>query len=263
MKEGDFMKFEIKNLGVLVFEKEILNNFNLEINTGEIHAIMGPNGVGKSTLSKVIMGDKNYKVKSGDILYNDKSILNLDTSERSKLGIFLAMQNPIEIDGVTNQDFLRTAISIRNGKNIGLYDFILKSEKALDELKMDRSMIHRNLNSGFSGGEKKKNEVLQIKLLKPNFIILDELDSGLDIDSLKIVCDNINEYLKENKNVSVLIITHYPRILEYIKPDFVHIMLNGQLVKTADISLALEVEKNGYKNVLDKTNIIDGEVNHE
>jgi len=263
MKEGDFMKFEIKNLGVLVSEKEILNNFNLEINTGEIHAIMGPNGVGKSTLSKVIMGDKNYKVKSGDILYNDKSILNLDTSERSKLGIFLAMQNPIEIDGVTNQDFLRTAISIRNGKNIGLYDFILKSEKALDELKMDRSMIHRNLNSGFSGGEKKKNEVLQIKLLKPNFIILDELDSGLDIDSLKIVCDNINEYLKENKNVSVLIITHYPRILEYIKPDFVHIMLNGQLVKTADISLALEVEKNGYKNVLDKTNIIDGEVNHE
>jgi len=263
MKEGDFMKFEIKNLGVLVSEKEILNNFNLEINTGEIHAIMGPNGVGKSTLSKVIMGDKNYKVKSGDILYNNSSILNLDTSERSKLGIFLAMQNPIEIDGVTNQDFLRTAISIRNGKNIGLYDFILKSEKALDELKMDRSMIHRNLNSGFSGGEKKKNEVLQIKLLKPNFIILDELDSGLDIDSLKIVCDNINEYLKENKNVSVLIITHYPRILEYIKPDFVHIMLNGQLVKTADISLALEVEKNGYKNVLDKTNIIDGEVNHE
>jgi len=123
------MKFEIKNLGVLVSEKEILNNFNLEINTGEIHAIMGPNGVGKSTLSKVIMGDKNYKVKSGDILYNNSSILNLDTSERSKLGIFLAMQNPIEIDGVTNQDFLRTAISIRDGKNIGLYEFIVKSEK--------------------------------------------------------------------------------------------------------------------------------------
>jgi len=256
MKEGDFMKFEIKNLGVLVSEKEILNNFNLEINTGEIHAIMGPNGVGKSTLSKVIMGDKNYKVKSGDILYNNSSILNLDTSERSKLGIFLAMQNPIEIDGVTNQDFLRTAISIRNGKNIGLYDFILKSEKALDELKMDRSMIHRNLNSGFSGGEKKKNEVLQIKLLQPKLIILDEIDSGLDVDSLKIVAENIKKYKDENSNTSIIIITHHPKILEYLNPNFVHIINNGHIIKTGNYDLALEIEKVGYNNYIKEANII-------
>ena len=173
----------IKNLAVKVENKQVLEDFNLEIDDGSIHVIMGPNGVGKSTLSRVIMGDNNYKVLKGSITFNGEDITKLSVDVRSKLGIFLAMQYPLEIDGVSNQDFLRTAMSSREGKQVGLYDFILQCEKASDELKMDKNLIHRSLNVGFSGGEKKKNEVLQIKLLKPKFIILDEIDSGLDVDS--------------------------------------------------------------------------------
>lgn len=237
---------KIKDLEVATDNKVILNDFNLIINNGEIHTIMGPNGVGKSTLSRVIMGDPNYKVLNGEMTFNGDNLMVLSTDERAKKGIFLAMQYPMEIEGVSNQDFLRTAIGSVNNKRIGLYDFILKCEKGAEELSMNKDLIHRSLNVGFSGGEKKKNEVLQIKILKPKLIILDEIDSGLDVDSLKIVCENINEYKNEFPDTSILIITHYPRILEAIKPDYVHIMKNGKIVKTGDLSLALETEQVGY-----------------
>lgn len=245
------MKLEIKDLCVSVDGKIILDGFNLSIEDGSIHAIMGPNGVGKSTLSRVIMGDDRYKVLNGDILYNGNSILKLPVNERSKMGIFLAMQNPLEIDGVSNQDFLRTAISQKNNKRIGLYDFILKCENSLKELNMNKDLIHRSLNVGFSGGEKKKNEVLQIKLLEPSLIILDELDSGLDVDSLKIVCKNINDYICEHKDTSLIIITHYPMILNYLKPNYVHIINNKKIVKTADANIIKDILKNGYSKYID------------
>lgn len=246
----------IKKLNVCVDEKKVLNDFNLDIEDGSIHVIMGPNGVGKSTLSRVVMGDSNYKVVSGDIIFNGEDIKEMTPDVRSKLGIFLAMQYPLEIDGISNQDFLRTAMSSHQGRNVGLYDFIMGCEKASEELKMDKSLIHRSLNVGFSGGEKKKNEVLQIKLLKPKFIILDEVDSGLDVDSLKIVAENIEIYKKENPEVSILIITHLSKILEYIKPDYVHVVVNGQIVDTGDYSMALEIERKGYNEYLDKSNIM-------
>ena len=242
---------KINNLSVKIENKVILNNFDLNINDGEVHAIMGHNGVGKSTLSRVIMGDYNYKVINGDITFNGDNLLPLSIDERAKKGIFLAMQNPMEIDGVSNQDFLRTAMSSMQSKQIGLYDFILQCEKGANELSMNKELIHRSLNTGFSGGEKKKNEVLQIKLLKPKFIILDELDSGLDVDSLKICAENISKYKEENKDISILIITHHPKILEYIKPDFVHVLDNGKIIKTGDYNLALDIEKNGY-NIMAK-----------
>lgn len=246
----------IKNIDVLVEKKNVLKNFSLDIDKGSIHVIMGPNGVGKSTLSRVIMGDNNYKIESGSITFNGEDITNMSTDMRSRLGIFLAMQYPLEIDGVSNQDFLRTAMSSHQEKNVGLYDFIVNCEKAVEELKMDKNLIHRSLNVGFSGGEKKKNEVLQIKLLKPKFIILDEIDSGLDVDSLKIVANNIVKYKEENKDTAILIITHLTKILEYIKPDYVHVLGDGHIIKTGDYSLALDIEKDGYKKYLDKSNIM-------
>ena len=251
------------NLEVSTDGKTILKDFNLIINDGEIHAIMGPNGVGKSTLSRVIMGDSNYKINNGDIIFNGDNLSALSTDERAKKGIFLAMQYPMEIEGVSNQDFLRTAISSVNNRRIGLYDFILKCEKGAEELSMNKDLIHRSLNVGFSGGEKKKNEVLQIKLLSPKFIILDELDSGLDVDSLRIVGENIKKYKEENKETSILIITHHPKILEYLKPDFVHVMNNGKILKTGNYSLANEIEKNGYNEYLNNENIMTKEVNNE
>ena len=253
----------IKNLNVSINEKEVLKNFNLEINDGDIHVIMGPNGVGKSTLSRVIMGDNNYVIENGKIEFNGEDITKLTTDVRSRLGIFLAMQNPLEIDGVTNQDFLRTAMSSHLGRQVGLYEFIKYCESASAELKMDKNLIHRSLNVGFSGGEKKKNEVLQLKLLKPKFIILDELDSGLDVDSLKIVAKNIVNYKKDNPNTSILIITHLYNILEYIKPDYVHVLSDGLIVKTGNYELAKEIEKNGYTEYINKTNIIAGESSNE
>lgn len=254
---------KINNLEVSTDGKTILKDFDLIINDGEIHAIMGPNGVGKSTLSRVIMGDSNYKINNGDIIFNGDNLSALSTDERAKKGIFLAMQYPMEIEGVSNQDFLRTAISSVNNRRIGLYDFILKCEKGAEELSINKDLIHRSLNVGFSGGEKKKNEVLQIKLLSPKFIILDELDSGLDVDSLRIVGENIKKYKEENKETSILIITHHPKILEYLKPDFVHVMNNGKILKTGNYSLANEIEKNGYNEYLNNENIMTKEVNNE
>lgn len=254
---------KIENLDVSINNKKILNNFNLIINDGEIHTIMGPNGVGKSTLSRVIMGDSNYKVLSGDITFNGDSILPLSVDERAKKGIFLAMQYPMEIEGVSNQDFLRTAISAMDNKRIGLYDFILKCEKGAEELSMNKDLIHRSLNVGFSGGEKKKNEVLQIKLLKPKFIILDELDSGLDVDSLRIVGENIKKYKEDNPNTSILIITHHPKILEYLKPDYVHIISGGTIIKSGDYTLAEEIEEKGYNKYKNRKNNITEEGKNE
>ena len=227
----------------------ILDDFSLNINNGEIHVIMGPNGTGKSTLSKIIMGHYKYQVNSGDIKLDDESILDLDVAERAKKGIFLCMQDPTVIEGVSNSEFLRTARNSLTNEKVNLYTFIKDIEKAMNDVKLDSSMLHRSLNMGFSGGEKKKNEILQMKFLKPKMIILDELDSGLDVDSLKVVCDNINDYLKDNKDASLLIITHYPRILEYLKPDYVHILKDGKIQKTGDINLALEVEKTGYTGI--------------
>ena len=245
------MNIEIKNLNVSVKNKIILDNFNLLIKKGEIHAIMGPNGTGKSTLSKVILGDSNYTVNNGEILVDGKNISRMETYERARLGIFLCYQNPPSIDGISNSEFMRTAINEQREKNIGLYEFIKKMESSINSLKMSPDMMHRNLNQGFSGGERKKNEVMQIKMLNPKFIIFDELDSGLDVDSLKLVCDNINEYLKENPDTSVLLITHYTRILEYIKPQFVHMMKNGRIVQSGDYSLAKKIENNGYDKTFD------------
>lgn len=246
------MLLQIVDLSVEIENKKILENFNLTINSGEIHAIMGPNGVGKSTLSRVIMGDNKYNILDGDIYFKGQSIKNLRTDERSKLGIFLAMQSPLEIEGVSNQDFLRTALATKNKEKISMYEFIKKCETSAEELKMNKELIHRDLNVGFSGGEKKKNEVLQIKLLSPSLIILDEIDSGLDIDSLKVVCHNLKKYLADNPATSIIIITHYNMILNYLRPNYVHIIGNKKILKTGDYTLVKDIEENGYNKYTGK-----------
>lgn len=239
---------EIKDLEVSLKEdnKKIIKNLNLKIEDGEIHAIMGPNGTGKSSLAKTIMGHFKFAVTNGDIIFNNQKINDLTTDERARLKIFLAMQDPTVIEGVTNSEFLKTAYEEISGQHINYYDFIKNVNKAVDDLKFSKDMIHRHLNEGFSGGEKKKNEILQLKILKPKLIIFDEIDSGLDIDSLKIVCENVLAYKKENPKTAILIITHYPRILELIKPDFVHVMNKGTIEESGDISLAYKIEAEGY-----------------
>lgn len=245
---------KIENLNTSIDGKDILKNFYLNINAGEVHALMGPNGTGKSTLSKVILNNKKYQKLSGKIIFDDVDITNMSTDEIARKGIFLCNQLPCEIDGVTTADFLRTALNEK--EEVSLYQYIKKIDSAVKDLKMDENMIHRSMNKGFSGGEKKKNEILQLKVLEPKFIILDELDSGLDVDSLKIVCENINSYLKEHENTSVLIITHYPKILQYIKPDYVHVMVNGNIKKTGYVSLALEIEEKGYDAYKNSASIV-------
>ncbi len=242
---------EIKNVYCSITDSNlnILKGLSLKIKEGETHVIMGPNGTGKSTLAKAIMGHYKYSITKGDILIDKESILNLTVDERAKKGLYLCMQDPTVIEGVSNSEFLRTALSSKTGTKVNLYSFITDMEKAMREVELDSNMLHRSLNMGFSGGEKKKNEILGLKVLKPKYIILDEIDSGLDVDSLRIVCKNIKQYMKENKDASLLIITHYPRILEYLKPDYVHILKDGKIRKSGDISLALEVEKEGYTGI--------------
>lgn len=236
---------EIKNLKVKVEDKIILNGFNLVVKSGETHVIMGPNGTGKSTLSKVIMGDSNYSVIDGDIIFDGESILDKSVDERAKLGLFLTMQSPIAIEGVSNADFLRTAVHEKEKNNFKLFQFIKELESVSERLEFNKDFIHRDINEGFSGGERKKNEVLQMYMLKPNIVMLDEIDSGLDVDSLKIVGENITKY-KKDSNCGLLVITHYQRLLDYIKPEFVHIMTDGKIVKSGDKSLVKYIEENGY-----------------
>ncbi|PTJ10829.1 Fe-S cluster assembly ATPase SufC [Staphylococcus simulans] len=238
---------EIKDLHVSIEDKEILKGVNLTINTGEIHAVMGPNGTGKSTLSAAIMGHPAFTVTKGEVLLDGVNVLELDVDERAKAGLFLAMQYPSEITGVTNADFMRSAINAKReeGKEINLMQFIKKLDKEMEFLEMDPDMAQRYLNEGFSGGEKKRNEILQLMMLQPKFAILDEIDSGLDIDALKVVSKGINEM--RGDDFGSLIITHYQRLLNYITPDFVHVMYNGKIVKTGGPELAHRLENEGYE----------------
>ena len=241
----------IENLQVSVESKIILKDFNLTIKSGEIHVLMGPNGIGKSTLTKVIMGDPSYVIESGSIYYKDKLLNDMSIDERSRLGIFLGMQLPMEIEGVTNADFLRSALSIREKENFKLFDFIKELDKNVENLDMKKDMIHRGINQGFSGGERKKNEILQMYMLKPTLVMLDEIDSGLDVDSLKIVGESIMNYYKEY-NPGMLLITHYQRLLDYVKPTHVHIISDGKIIKTGDYSLVKEIEEKGFQEIKSK-----------
>jgi len=240
---------EIRNLHAQVEDKEILKGVNLTIKGGEIHAIMGPNGTGKSTLASVIMGHPSFEVTEGTVILNGEDVLAMEVDERARAGLFLGMQYPSEIDGVTNADFLRT--SLNSGKEseeqITLYKFAKKLEGAAQQLEMREDLPHRYLNIGFSGGEKKRNEILQMLMLEPKIAMLDEIDSGLDIDALRIVGQSITQMVKDRKeDVGVLAITHYQRLLDYVKPDFVHVFMNGQVVRTGDYALAQRLEVEGY-----------------
>lgn len=243
---------EVKDLHVTVEGKKILKGVNLKMSTGEIHAIMGPNGTGKSTLSSTIMGDPAYKITKGDILLNGKSIIDLPVDERARMGLFLAMQYPQEIPGVTNAEFVKSAINARRPKDdpIPLMDFIKRLDETLETLDMSEEMADRYLNEGFSGGEKKRNEIMQMMMIRPEFAILDEIDSGLDIDALKVVSRGVNQM--RGDNFGSLIITHYQRLLNYIIPDYVHVMMDGRLVKTGGPDLAIRLEKEGYTKLRDE-----------
>ncbi|HDE6291778.1 TPA: Fe-S cluster assembly ATPase SufC [Staphylococcus aureus] len=238
---------EIKDLHVSIEDKEILKGVNLTINTDEIHAIMGLNGTGKSTLSSAIMGHPSYEVTKGEVLLDGVNILELEVDERAKAGLFLAMQYPSEITGVTNADFMRSAINAKReeGQEINLMQFIKKLDKNMDFLDIDKDMAQRYLNEGFSGGEKKRNEILQLMMLEPKFAILDEIDSGLDIDALKVVSKGINQMRGEN--FGALMITHYQRLLNCITPDKVHVMYAGKVVKSGGPELAKRLEEEGYE----------------
>lgn len=252
---------EIKDLHVSIEGKEILKGVNLTIKQNEIHAIMGPNGTGKSTLSAVIMGHPKYEVTQGEVLLDGENVLEMEVDERAQAGLFLAMQYPSEISGVTNADFLRSAINAKReeGNEINLMQFIKKLDKNMEFLEMDLDMAQRYLNEGFSGGEKKRNEILQLMMLEPKFAILDEIDSGLDIDALKVVSKGINEMRGEN--FGCLIITHYQRLLNYITPDFVHVMMQGKVVKSGGEELAKRLEAEGYDWIKQELNIQDETIN--
>ena len=252
---------EIKDLHVSIEGKEILKGVNLTIKQNEVHAIMGPNGTGKSTLSAAIMGHPKYEVTQGEVLLDGENVLEMEVDERAQAGLFLAMQYPSVISGVTNADFLRSAINAKReeGNEINLMQFIKKLDKNMEFLEMDLDMAQRYLNEGFSGGEKKRNEILQLMMLEPKFAILDEIDSGLDIDALKVVSKGINEMRGEN--FGCLIITHYQRLLNYITPDFVHVMMQGKVVKSGGEELAKRLEAEGYDWIKQELNIQDETIN--
>jgi Fe-S cluster assembly ATP-binding protein len=240
---------EIQNLNVSINDNEILKSLNLIVNKGEIHAIMGTNGSGKSTLSKVIAGHPSYSVLDGDIIYKGKSILNLEPEERSHLGIFLAFQYPIEIPGVSNEDFLylsyNSKLQSEGKEEVGPIEFFSIISEKLKIVEMSDNFLSRNVNEGFSGGEKKRNEIVQMLLLDSKLSILDETDSGLDIDALKIISKGIGTFMNNEK--AIILITHYQRLLEYVKPNFIHVMQNGKIIKTGTAELAKELEEKGYE----------------
>ena len=245
----NYPMLEIKDLKVAINENEILKNLNLRINKGEIHAIMGPNGSGKSTFSKIIAGHPAYSVSNGEILFKGSSILDLSPEERLHLGLFLAFQYPIEIPGVSNEDFLRLAYNSKqkfyNKPEVDPIQFLTIINEKLKLVNMPPSFLSRNVNEGFSGGEKKRNEILQMILLDSELCILDETDSGLDIDALRIISNGINNFMNPEK--SIILITHYQRLLDYINPNYVHVMQDGKIVKTGSFELAKELENKGYE----------------
>lgn len=245
---------KIDNLQARTVDKEILKGINLEIKPGEIHVIMGTNGAGKSTLASVIMGNPKYEVTAGSITYNEQNLLEMKVDERARAGIFLAMQYPSEISGVTNVQFLKAAINAKRGKDnqIKLLEFYQKFKAKANDMKIAEDYANRYVNEGYSGGEKKKNEIFQMLMLEPKLIILDEIDSGLDIDAIKVVGENVTKYFNEHSDTAVLIITHYPRLLEYIKPHYVHVLHNGKIIKTGGYELAMELEKKGYDWIINE-----------
>lgn len=248
--------FEIKNLHAKVHPseeggeaKEILKGVNLKVNSGETHAIMGPNGSGKSTLAYALAGHPRYEVTEGEVLLDGENILDLEVDERARAGLFLAMQYPTEIPGVSMSNFLRTAATAVRGEAPKLREWIKEVNEATRDLKIDKSFSERSVNEGFSGGEKKRHEVLQLDLLKPKFAVMDETDSGLDVDALRVVSEGINRYQEETKG-GIIMITHYKRILEYVVPDFVHVFANGQIVTSGGSELADKLEADGYEQFL-------------
>ena len=245
-------QLEINNLRVAIGESEIVRDLSLTVRTGEVHAIMGPNGSGKSTLAKVIAGYPDYRVTSGGVLMDGENLLELRPDERARRGLFLAFQYPSEIPGVTIANFLRAAAQSRlpEGEELEATDYYAKLYEKMDLLDIDRSFTSRSVNEGFSGGEKKRCEILQMAMLEPRFAILDETDSGLDIDALKVVAHGVNSL--RSPNLGVLLITHYQRLLNYIIPDFVHVMVQGRIVRSGDKELALELEEKGYDWIRDR-----------
>jgi len=238
----------IKDLHVAIGDKEILKGINLTINTGETHALMGPNGNGKSTLLGTIMGHPKYKVTQGTITLDGEDVLSMSVDERSRKGLFLGMQYPQEIPGVTNSDFLRSAMNARREKPLSLYQFIKAMDHATEDLEIDGNLAHRYLNEGFSGGEKKRNEILQMKLLEPKFALLDEIDSGLDVDALRIVADNINEMRETKKeDFGLVMVSHYERLYELVKPTHVHVLVDGNIVVEGGFELIEKINNEGYE----------------
>lgn len=251
-------QLEIRNLHVSIEGKEILKGLDLTVEQGKIHAIMGPNGTGKSTLAYTLMGHPSYEATEGEVIFKGQNVLELEPDERSRLGIFLAFQYPVAIPGVTVANFLRTAINARRraenpeDKGIPIPEFRKMLKEKMSLLKMDQNFAGRYLNDGFSGGEKKRAEILQLATLKPEIAILDETDSGLDIDALRIVADGVNALMSQGQDMGVLVITHYQRLLNYIKPDHVHVMLDGRIVESGDADLALHLEEKGYEWIREK-----------
>ncbi|MGR6126160.1 Fe-S cluster assembly ATPase SufC [Paenibacillus sp. SER-28] len=255
--------FKIEGLKATIEGKEILKGINLEMKGGEIHAIMGPNGTGKSTLASALMGHPKYEVTDGKVTLDGEDVLDMEVDERARAGLFLAMQYPSEIAGVTNSDFLRSAINARReeGQEISLIKFIRQMESKMKELEMNPEFAHRYLNEGFSGGEKKRNEILQMMMIDPKIVILDEIDSGLDIDALRIVASGVNAMRSEERGF--LIITHYQRLLNYVKPDYVHVMMQGRIVKSGGPELAERLEADGYDWIKEELGIDDETVGQE
>jgi Fe-S cluster assembly ATP-binding protein len=249
--------FQIESLRAAIEGKEILKGLSLEMKGGEVHAIMGPNGTGKSTLASALMGHPKYEITDGTVTLDGQDVLEMGVDERARAGMFLAMQYPSEISGVTNADFLRSALNARReeGNEISLIRFIRQMESKMKSLEMDPQFMHRYLNEGFSGGEKKRNEILQMLVLEPKIIILDEIDSGLDIDALRIVAEGVNAMRSPER--AYLIITHYQRLLNYIQPDFVHVMMQGRIVKSGGPELAQRLEAEGYDWVKEELGIVD------